>query len=105
MRVVRTKYQVGNHIEEMGLSAAVDDVNSLGIARFDVTSMVAWREKKTLERMKMDAYQRAVVGIHGHRVVRFWMPPVSLVTRKLMCTVMYTTRYIIENFRISKARI
>lgn len=45
----------------MGLSDVVEDVDSVGLARFDPKSMVAWREKQTLERMKSDAYERSKV--------------------------------------------
>lgn len=56
--------KVGDHIEEMGLSGAVAEVDSLGIARFDPTSMVAWREKQTLGLMKSEAFERAKVNYH-----------------------------------------
>lgn len=45
----------------MGLSSAVDDVDSVGVAKFDPTSMVAWREQQKLRLMKIEAYERARV--------------------------------------------
>lgn len=45
----------------MGLAAAFKGVDSSGVASFDATSMVAWREKQTLERMKTEEYDRARV--------------------------------------------
>lgn len=46
----------------MGLTAAFKGVDSSGVARFDASSMVAWREKQTLERMKLEEMQRARVS-------------------------------------------
>lgn len=47
----------------MGLGAAFKGVDSSGVARFDASSMVAWREKQTLERMKLEEIQRARVCV------------------------------------------
>lgn len=47
----------------MGLTAAFKGVDSSGVARFDASSMVAWREKQTLERMKRKEMQQARVCI------------------------------------------
>lgn len=47
----------------MGLTAAFKGVDSSGVARFDASSMVAWREKQTLERMKLEEMQRARVCV------------------------------------------
>lgn len=53
---------MGNHVKEMGLSAALEGIDTLGVARFDAKSMVAWREKQKLEQMKAEAYDRAKVN-------------------------------------------
>lgn len=47
----------------MGLTAAFRGVDPSGVARFDASSMVAWREKQTLERMKLEETQRAQVCV------------------------------------------
>lgn len=47
----------------MGLTAAFKGVDPSGVARFDASSMVAWREKQTLERMKLEEMQRARVCV------------------------------------------
>ncbi|CAN0057132.1 unnamed protein product [Scytosiphon promiscuus] len=51
--------KVGSHIDAMGLTAAFKGVDKSGMARFDASSMVAWREKQTLERMKLEEQERA----------------------------------------------
>ncbi|CAM9135908.1 unnamed protein product [Pylaiella littoralis] len=53
--------QVGSHIESMGLTAAFKGLDPSGLAQFDASSMVAWREKHTLERMKLEEMERAQV--------------------------------------------
>ena len=55
---------MGSHIDAMGLTAAFKGVDSSGVARFDASSMVAWREKLTLERMKLEEMQRARVCVY-----------------------------------------
>lgn len=47
----------------MGLTAAFKGIDSSGVARFDASSMVAWREKQTLERMKLEEIERAQVCV------------------------------------------
>eukprot|EP00903_Cladosiphon_okamuranus_P013484 g12559.t1 len=51
--------KVDSHIDAMGLTAAFKGIDSSGVARFDASSMVAWREKQTLERMKLEEMQHA----------------------------------------------
>ncbi|CAM9562727.1 unnamed protein product, partial [Ectocarpus sp. 8 AP-2014] len=51
--------KVGCHIDAMGLTAAFKGVDPSGVAQFDASSMVAWREKQTLERMKSEEIERA----------------------------------------------
>lgn len=53
----------------MRLSSAVDDVDSVGVAKFDPYSMVAWREKQKLGLMKIEAYERARV-CESHAMAR-----------------------------------
>lgn len=47
----------------MGLTSAFKGLDSSGLAQFDASSMVAWREKKTLERMKVEEMGRAQVCV------------------------------------------
>ncbi|CAM9368451.1 unnamed protein product, partial [Hapterophycus canaliculatus] len=51
--------KVGSHIDAMGLTASFKGVDPSGVARFDASSMVAWREKQNLERMKLEEMERA----------------------------------------------
>lgn len=50
----------------MGLTAAFKGMDPSGVAQFDASSMVAWREKQTLERMKSEEIERAQVICRRH---------------------------------------
>lgn len=57
----REPLQVESHVEEMGLSGGLKNIDDLGIACFDVSSMVTRREQEALERMKANAFESAKV--------------------------------------------
>lgn len=46
----------------MGLASEVKEVSSAGVVRFDVTSLVGWREKQTLDRLKNEEFRRFQVS-------------------------------------------
>ncbi|CAN0132260.1 unnamed protein product [Ascophyllum nodosum] len=54
----RSIKEVGSHIDAMGLSDAVRGVDSAGVTRFDPVSMVSWREKQALGRLKTEGFER-----------------------------------------------
>lgn len=45
----------------MGLTKAFKGVDAAGVALFDASSMVAWREREKLDRMKAEDIQQAQV--------------------------------------------
>lgn len=46
----------------MGLTHAFKGVDASGVAQFDASSMVAWRERENLDRIKAEDIQQAQVG-------------------------------------------
>eukprot|EP00904_Undaria_pinnatifida_P005961 jgi/Undpi1/2495/HiC_scaffold_13.g05874.m1 len=51
--------KVESHIEAMGLTHAFKGVDASGVAQFDASSMVAWRERENLDRIKAEDIQQA----------------------------------------------
>ncbi|CAM9603609.1 unnamed protein product, partial [Laminaria digitata] len=51
--------KVESHIEAMGLTKAFKGVDASGVAQFDASSMVAWREREKLDRMKAEDIEQA----------------------------------------------
>ena len=47
----------------MGLTKAFKGVDAAGVAQFDASSMVAWREREKLDRMKAEDIEQAQVPL------------------------------------------
>lgn len=63
-----SQLQIFSHIDNMGLGGDVKEVSSAGIVRFDITSLVGWREKQTLDRLKNKDFKRLRVNNFFHVV-------------------------------------
>ena len=57
----------------MGLTKAFKGVDASGVAQFDASSMVAWRERENLDRMKAEDIEQAQVRTYVFQLVFFFL--------------------------------